>query len=63
MHADLEHGPGQTMSFISPALLQEKGSDKIMLHQNKAQLNQFINDMEATIRKNSNQGRIGLRTI
>jgi len=46
MHADLE-----TINFISPTLLQENGSDKIMIQQNKSQLNQFINDMEATIRK------------
>jgi len=58
MHADLEYGLGQTISFISPTLLQENGSDKIMMQQNKTQLNQFINDMEATIRKYSMESEI-----
>lgn len=58
MHADLENGLGQTIRFISPTLLQENGSDKIMMQQNKAQLNQFINDMEATIRKYAMESEI-----
>lgn len=41
---------GHKLYFIW-TLLQENGSDKIMVQQNKAQLNQFINDMGATIRK------------
>ncbi len=58
MHADLEYRLGQTISFISPTLLQENGSDKIILQQNKAQLNQFINDMGATIRKYAMESEI-----
>ncbi len=38
MHADLEQGLGQIISFISDILLWYNGSDKIMMQQKKAQL-------------------------